>query len=132
MNANTSRKTKQKDAIWQALHTEDDFVSAQDLHQVLNKSGCKIGLATVYRQLNALHMAGSLDCIEHGGLRLYRICSAQRHHHHHLVCESCGRTIEIQPPDGDWLQSIAQAHGFKVSSHVLEVYGLCSTCQKAR
>lgn len=129
MTASASRKTRQKDAVWQALHAQDDFVSAQDLHKVLNNSGCRIGLATVYRRLNALHLSGNLDCIEHGGLRLYRICTAQRHHHHHLVCESCGRTIEITPPDDGWLQSVASAHGFTVSSHTLEVYGLCGDCQ---
>lgn len=131
MTTSASRKTRQKDAVWQALRAQDDFVSAQDLYTVLNDSGSHIGLATVYRQLSALHLSGNLDCIEHGGVRLYRICAAQRRHHHHLVCESCGRTVEITPPDGGWLDSVAQAYGFTVSSHTLEVYGFCGDCQAA-
>ena len=131
MNAGSSvgRRTRQKNAIWRVLQAQNDFVSAKELHRLLRDSGQRIGLATVYRQLGSLHMSGSLDCIEHGGIRLYRVCLAQRRHHHHLVCEHCGRTVEISPPDDGWLKAVAAEHGFTVSSHTLEVYGLCSSCR---
>ncbi len=48
------RQTKQKDAIRAALADCEEFISAQDLHRRLEDEGSKIGLATVYRQLNAL------------------------------------------------------------------------------
>ena len=52
------RQTKQKDAIRAALADCEEFISAQDLHRRLEDEGSKIGLATVYRQLNALADAG--------------------------------------------------------------------------
>ena len=53
------RQTKQKDAIRAALADCEEFISAQDLHRRLEDEGSKIGLATVYRQLNALADAGN-------------------------------------------------------------------------
>ena len=48
------RHTKQKDAVMAQLRGCDDFISAQELHRKLVDSGLRIGLATVYRQLNSL------------------------------------------------------------------------------
>jgi Fur family ferric uptake transcriptional regulator len=38
--------------------------------------------------------------------------------------------VEIEPPDEDWLRKIAKAHGFTMSSHTVEVFGLCAECQR--
>ena len=99
------RQTKQKDAIRAALADCEEFISAQDLHRRLEDEGSKIGLATVYL------------CGDDG-------------HHHHLVCRRCGKTVEIDPPSEAWLRKVADGHGFTVESHTLEVFGLCSDCQK--
>ena len=66
------RQTKQKDAIRAALADCEEFISAQDLHRRLEDEGSKIGLATVYRQLNALADAGAADTIRLDG----QSCSA--------------------------------------------------------
>lgn len=124
------RQTKQKDAVLKTLHRCDDFISAQDLHRQLIDSGLSIGLATVYRQLNALADAGQADTIRLNGSQLFRMCQDD-HHHHHLVCEHCGRTIEIEPPDEQWLRKTAAEHGFTLHSHTVELFGLCPECQKA-
>jgi Fur family ferric uptake transcriptional regulator len=123
------RHTKQKDAVLQALRGCEDFVSAQDLHRQLAEQGERIGLATVYRQLNGLAANGRADTIRLNEQQMFRICD-ERGHHHHLVCEQCGRTVEIDPPDEQWLRRVAQEHGYTVSSHTLEVFGLCPECQE--
>ena len=68
------RQTKQKDAIRAALADCEEFISAQDLHRRLEDEGSKIGLATVYRQLNALADAGAADTIRHT-LEVFGLCS---------------------------------------------------------
>ena len=122
------RHTKQKDAVMRQLRACDDFVSAQELHRRLEDEGVRVGLATVYRQLNALADAGAADTIRLEGQQLYRLCGDDGHHHH-LVCRACGRTVEIDPPSESWLRRIAGDHGFTVESHTLEVFGLCSDCR---
>ena len=76
------RQTKQKDAIRAALADCEEFISAQDLHRRLEDEGSKIGLATVYRQLNALADTGAADTIRLAGPQLFRLCGDDGHHHH--------------------------------------------------
>ena len=122
------RNTRQKDAIRSALSRSDEFVSAQELHRKLEDEGAKVGLATVYRQLNAMADAGEADTVRLDGQQLFRLCGEDGHHHH-LVCRKCGRTVEIDPPSETWLRSVADRHGFTVENHTLEVFGLCPDCQ---
>lgn len=122
------RHTKQKDAVLGELRGCKDFVSAQELHRRLSDLGLGIGLATVYRQLNTLAESGLADTVRLGSQQLFRICEDNAHHHH-LICERCGKTIEIEPPDEQWVRKIAAEHGFTVNSHTVEVFGLCRECQ---
>ncbi|NEG69436.1 Fur family transcriptional regulator [Bifidobacterium choloepi] len=138
-----ARQTRQKDAIVAALRAHGEFVSAQQLHQALEDAGEHIGLATVYRQLNALADSGEADTVRLDGQQLFRLCGTghadgddghdgaePRRHHHHLVCTSCGKTVEIDPPGEQWLRTIADRHGFTIESHTLELFGLCADCRK--
>ena len=131
MSEHIVRQTRQKDAIREALSGNDEFISAQDLHRKLEDEGVHIGLATVYRQLNALVESGRADTVRLDGQQLYRLCGDDGHHHH-LVCTSCGKTVEIDPPSEDWLRGIAEKHGFTIESHTVEVFGLCSDCRHRR
>ena len=125
------RHTKQKDAVMAQLRGCDDFISAQELHRKLVDSGLRIGLATVYRQLNSLVDSGAADTVRMDGQQLFRLCGDDAHHHH-LVCRKCGKTIEIDPPSESWLRKVADGHGFTVEPHTLEVFGLCPDCQEKR
>ncbi len=128
MSEHVVRQTRQKDAIREALKDNDEFISAQELHRRLEDDGEHIGLATVYRQLNALADSGRADTVRLDGQQLFRLCGDDGHHHH-LVCTSCGKTVEIDPPSEDWLRGIANKHGFSIESHTVEVFGLCSDCR---
>jgi Fur family transcriptional regulator, ferric uptake regulator len=62
-----------------------------------------------------------------GGEHLYRRCSEG--HHHHLVCRSCGRTVEVEGPAVEtWSDRVAATHGFTDVSHTLEIFGTCPDC----
>ncbi|MFT8926887.1 MAG: transcriptional repressor [Bifidobacterium sp.] len=131
MTEHVIRQTKQKDAVRKALRASGDFVTAQELHRQLEDDGSTIGLATVYRQLNLLAEVGQADTIQLNCSQMFRMCE-DTSHHHHLVCTHCGKTVEIEPPDETWLRKTAAAHGFTVSSHTLELFGLCEDCQQGQ
>jgi len=122
------RQTRQRAAVKMLLDDLDEFKSAQQLHDLLRENGDSVGLTTVYRCLQALADAGDLDLlVNDDGETLYRKCSD--HHHHHLVCRSCGTTVEIAGPDVEtWADRVAGEHGFTAVSHTVELFGLCSTC----
>jgi len=110
------------------LKANDEFISAQDLHRKLEDEGVKVGLATVYRQLNALAEVGEADTVRLEGQQLFRLCGDDGHHHH-LVCTNCGKTVEIESPSETWLRGISEKYGFTIERHTLEVFGLCPDCR---
>lgn len=123
------RNTWQRDAVREALGEADGFVSAQSLHAALKDSGSTVGLATVYRALADLATEGDADSLQQDGESLYRACTPGTHHHH-LICRSCGTTVEIAADEvEDWAQRVAAEHGFTRAQHVVDVFGLCPDCQ---
>lgn len=124
------RKTKQRDAIMAIMADETDFRSAQQVHTALMVAGQTVGLATVYRNLQALTEAGELDSLRsEDGETLYRRC-AKRRHHHHLVCRNCGYTVDIQDDQLEqWIGKIARRYRFSDIEHMADVFGLCESCE---
>jgi len=125
MTESPVRPTKQRRAVAAALESASGFHSAQEIHERLEGS---VGLATVYRTLGKLAEAGEIDMMRNeDGEALYRRCSES--HHHHLVCRTCGRTVEVEGPTVErWTRGIADQHGFADVSHTLEIFGTCPDC----
>lgn len=117
------------DAIRDALSAQPTFTSAQALYAGLRASGQRVGLATVYRHLQALAEAGEVDVLRtDDGETVYRQCASDRHHHH-LVCRRCGRTVEVADRAVErWADRIAAEHGFGEVEHTVEVFGTCPSC----
>ena len=122
------RSTKQRKAVAEVLATISKFSSAQEVHSILFSRGEKVGLATVYRTLQALAETGAIDVLRNDGEALYRACSND--HHHHLVCTGCKKTTEISAPEVEvWTEKIAREQGYVISGHTIEVFGLCKNCR---
>jgi Fur family ferric uptake transcriptional regulator len=130
MTQNVRRPTRQRTAVEAVLADIDDFLSAQDLHARLRTRGQSVGLATVYRTLQAMATDGDVDMMRTGdGEAVYRRCSSGSHHHH-LVCRSCGRTVEVEGPAVErWADKIGAENDFSDVVHTLEIVGTCSDCQ---
>jgi Fur family ferric uptake transcriptional regulator len=108
----------------------ESFASAQQIHDDLRERGDKVGLATVYRNLQAMADAGEVDVLRHEDQMLFRKCGDV--HHHHLVCRNCGLTVEIAGPAVErWATKAADDNGFVDVTHFLELFGLCATCAAA-
>lgn len=118
------RTTAQKAAIIAALDAADEALSAQELHDRLEK----VGLATVYRNLSRMAEAGEIDAIMRpSGETAYRACA--RGHHHHLICRHCGKVVELHDCTLEgWGRSIAEQHGFSAVEHHAELTGTCADC----
>jgi Fur family ferric uptake transcriptional regulator len=123
------RSTRQRSAVAALLAELEDFHTAQDIHDLLTKRGEAVGLTTVYRSLQLLADANEVDVFRtEEGVSAYRRCSPV--HHHHLVCRSCGRTVEVDGPAVErWAKNVSAAHGFRDVEHMVEVIGTCPDCQ---
>ena len=121
--------TRQRLAVSRALAESGGFQSAQTLHDAMRRAGESVGLTTVYRHLQALADAGEVDVLRTAdGESVYRRCQVEDHHHH-LVCRSCGATVEVTGPTVErWAAQVATAHGFRDVTHTVEVFGTCPSC----
>ncbi|AOZ72907.1 transcriptional repressor [Boudabousia tangfeifanii] len=127
------RMTRQRAAIEKAIAETDQFRSAQQLHDDLKEAGENIGLATVYRTLQAMAADDEIDMVrsEDGETR-YRRCLAFVHHHH-LICRNCDRTIEVEAgPVEAWIKEVAEEHGFSDLTHLADITGICEDCKNAK
>jgi len=125
------RATRQRAAISALLENVDEFRSAQELHDELRRRGENIGLTTVYRTLQTMATSGAVDTLRTDtGESVYRRCS--EHHHHHLVCRTCGATVEVEGAAAEkWAAEVAKEHGFSDVSHTIEIFGVCGDCVPA-
>jgi Fur family ferric uptake transcriptional regulator len=123
-----SRRTEQRQAIFDALRGSDRAVTAQELHGQLDG----VGLATVYRNLQRLADSGDADTLRRdNGELAFLICGGG--HHHHLSCRECGRVEEVRDCRlDDWAREVAAGHGFSEVEHRAELVGVCAACAPSR
>ncbi|MFN0070481.1 MAG: Fur family transcriptional regulator [Chloroflexota bacterium] len=123
------RLTGPRQALVQILATRDHHFSAQEAWEEVQANGLEIGRATVFRTLDLLTELGILDRVHAGdGCHRYVVCEPV--HHHHAMCTDCGR---VQPFEGAEVESqirtLAEAMGFSVITHHLELIGRCAECR---
>lgn len=122
------RITQSRRAVLRALEGGPAHVSAAQV-LALGRKTCKtLSRASVYRTLEALEATGALRALPSPDGRVYvRVTDG----HHHLVCQGCG---DVQDFDGCALCNawapVAEAEGFSVAGHLLEVFGLCKSCRE--
>lgn len=88
----------------------------------------KAGYSTVYRTLRLLVESGQAVARDFGGAQtLFE--PADTRHHDHVVCRRCGTVREFEDDGIEQLQEkVARRLGFRITSHRLELYGVCEAC----
>jgi Fur family transcriptional regulator, ferric uptake regulator len=125
----TRNSTRQGEVVAEVLNELTEFHSAQEIHAELKRRGEGVGLTTVYRHLNLLAEGGAVDVSRTpDGETIYRRCAVEAHHHH-LICRSCGKTLEFEGPEVErWAETIAKKARFHEVSHTVEIFGICPDC----
>jgi Fur family ferric uptake transcriptional regulator len=122
--------TTQRMLILQTLHKGRMHVTAQEVFERVSEVDSSVGFATVYRFLRSLTDYGHVTEIKIGGMPA-RYELAPEGHHDHLTCVKCGKICEFENEQIENLQlQVAQQLGFKLTHHVLELYGICTECDQ--
>lgn len=126
-----SQRTRSQDRILNLLKSLEQAISAQDIYLELRQRNESMGLATVYRSLEALKLEGSVQVRTlANGESLYSTMQEDRHH---LTCLQCGMSIPIDRcPVHELEDQLHQSYQFKIYYHTLEFFGLCTQCQMAQ
>ena len=125
--------TDQRMLIISCLHdTEaksgERHVTAQELYERVVKKDPSVGFATVYRFLRDLANKNLVTEVRMGG-QASRYELTSKEHHDHLTCTKCGKIVEFENKKIEKLQiQVAEYFGFVLTNHILELYGVCSSC----
>jgi len=121
------RATRQRNAIHSALAEAARPLTPQEIHALALVHAPALGIATVYRTINAMLQTGDLVSVPLPG-EAPRYELAGHEHHHHFHCTTCDRVFEVDGCPGD-MQRLAP-RGFEVKSHELTLYGRCRDCRR--
>jgi len=107
-------------------------LSAEDVYRQLLDQGVDAALATVYRALSQLEVAGLLSRHSFEGTKsVYEFNEGT--HHDHLICVVCGHVDEFNSDAIESLQrQVAATQGYQLTDHRLILYGYCPDCIKTR
>lgn len=90
----------------------------------------KVDRATVYRVLEVFEEIRLVDRIWDGWKSKLELSDAFIAHHHHATCSNCGKGMRVESPElENVLRSVAKDFDFTMKSHVVELYGVCESCQ---
>lgn len=109
-------------------HFDGDELTAR----LINRKGdVRVSRATVYRTLRLMVEAGLLRRVARPNGREVYEHDYGYPQHDHFICRECGQLIEFHNAViSGVLEEVAANHGFRVSGHRLEVYGLCENCSR--
>ncbi len=92
--------------------------------------------SSAYRSLAVLEDAGVVRRLTHlGDHALFELDEHLTEHHHHLICEGCGRVVDVTLPEpveramDRGFEAVAGAAGFMPAHHTVDIYGICADCR---
>ncbi|NEO27640.1 MAG: transcriptional repressor [Kamptonema sp. SIO4C4] len=98
LNARGWRLTPQREKILHVFQNlpRGNHLSAEELHELLEKREEGVSLSTIYRSVKLMARMGILRELELAeGHKHYELNQPYPHHHHHMVCVQCNKTIEF-------------------------------------
>jgi len=128
------RHTRARAVILSLLAERHDHPTAEQIAEELRERGERIGVATIYQNLNKLAENNVIGRIKGpDGLMHFDTNTAP---HHHLVCQRCGRIVDAE------IERLLPAMGLPRCPHTgeplydwslqgvqIELKGICPTCR---
>lgn len=125
------RITNPRRAVIEILQHTTTPLAPQELLEQARVVHPPLGLVTVYRMLNLLVDMKLVRRVHHeGGCHGY--LPASPGHHHAVICQHCGKAAEFAGDDdlGELITRVQAWTGYQIDDHLLQLSGICPTCQK--
>lgn len=122
------RLTPQRLMVLSAIENSHDHISAEEIYAQVVAKYPQVNISTVYRTLELLEKLGLVTETDLGGGRV-RYHPADKGHHHHLVCEECGRIIDLDEAVLSSLKNwLRREYRFSADLRHLALFGRCAAC----
>lgn len=124
------RITPQRIAILKAFLHTDQHPSVEQVFTQVKADFPTTSLATVYKTVNLLKEIGEILEIGFADGR-NRYDGNRPYPHPHLICTRCRSIIDQEVSSLDQMaDEVAKATGYRITSHQVELFGICPDCQK--
>jgi len=121
------RLTTQRQIILEELGKVTSHPTANEVYDMVRKRLPRIGLGTVYRNLELMAETGIILKLEVGGTQ--KRFDATVDPHYHIRCISCGKVDDIEiPVMADINKTAADISQYQILGHHIEFSGVCATC----
>ena len=125
--------TTQREKVLEILQDNvSHHMTAEEIYNEVKKQSPEIGLATVYRTIQLFYDLKIVEKLHLDDSVRYELVKMDlEHQHHHLICEICGKVIEVEDDLLDQIEETCnEKYDFKVNNHILKFYGECSECKQ--
>jgi Fur family transcriptional regulator, ferric uptake regulator len=135
------RLTKPRRAILDILNDIGGHLTAEQIYKKASRISFKIGLSTIYRNLELLVRIGLVWKFDAGDNKArYEIAKwTDENHHHHLICKKCNSIIDYSASvdnEKDFIRmrekNLSSKYNFKIENHCIDFFGLCYKCRKSK
>lgn len=128
--------TTQRRVIFEILvEKSNNHLCPEEIFDLVKDKYPEIGLTTIYRTLQLFEDVGIVDKVNfNDGCNRYELIDQntnEKHRHHHLICENCGKIIEVKEDLLNSLEEVIEKqYDFQIHNHSLKFTGICSECKK--
>ena len=133
LKKNGLKFTIQREVILETLYNSDEHLTPEALHKKIQEThpDLKAGIATIYRTLSLLENEEIVTSLSFGAQgKKYEL--GAKEHHDHMICNECGSITEFVDEAIEKRQHlIAEAYGFDMHDHSMQIYGICAKCRQS-
>lgn len=123
------RLTPQRVMIVAAIEDSDHHISAEEIYIQVKAKYPHMNISTIYRTMDLLKKLGLVTETNLGEGRV-RYHAAEKGHHHHLVCQKCGKIIDLDETLLFPLKNaLRERHNFEADLRHLAIFGHCLNCE---
>ena len=128
----STRLTPQRKVILEELRCTRSHPTADEVYDMVRKRLPHVSLGTIYRNLDFLHSQGLIRKLDKIGSQMRFDAFVEPHLH--VSCVECGKVGDLPQDTATVImrQEGLEDNAFQVTGHWLELYGVCSDCQKER
>ncbi len=123
------RLTNQRQVILEELRKVTSHPTASEVYDMVRKRLPRIGLGTVYRNLELLADCKTIQKVDVGGMQ--KRFDGNPSPHYHIRCLGCGRVDDVHMDTVDAMEAeAADTSGYQILGHHVEFTGFCGKCRE--
>jgi Fur family ferric uptake transcriptional regulator len=119
--------TKTRRLVFGLLYKQEP----QSINELNHKINGKLDRVTLYRTLQLFEKLAIVQRVYSGWKYNIELTDSFSYHHHHMSCMHCGQVTSFRESEEieQLIDKLGKSEHFQVTTHLLEIQGLCQACQ---